>query len=196
MKHAKKCNRLTSKSRVKLIALVISLSVLLLVTAGGVLAYLAVSTDPIPNTFISTEVSCSLITTKTNESSLSYDALTNVQVENTGTIDGYVRVRLIPTWVDASGKVQGVKGWTPVVTLNSTDWIEHSDGFYYYKKPLAPAAITSNMLSANIIMNGDDRQEDFADNDFRQKLDVYVDIIQSTPTSAVQEAWGVNPTTW
>ena len=61
MKHGKKYKRLTKKS--KLILLIVAFSVLLLATAGGVLAYLAVSTEPIPNTFVSSDVSCEVIVT-------------------------------------------------------------------------------------------------------------------------------------
>ncbi len=188
MKHAKHQKRLTSKSKSKLVIMIVAFSVLLLVTAGGVLAYLAVSTDPIPNTFVSTEVSCELTAEGTEGKTYS-----NIQVTNTGSIDGFVRVRLVATWVDEDGAIQGIPAWTPNVTINTTDWVKHTDGFYYYRRALAPDVTTPNMLTADIQLNGT-LYDDYADNGFVQKLDIYTEIIQSNPTTAVQEAWKVIPT--
>lgn len=189
MKHGKKYKRLTKKS--KLILLIVAFSVLLLATAGGVLAYLAVSTEPIPNTFVSSDVSCEVIVTD-SVAGYSYSA---VQVKNTGSIDGFIRVRLVPTWVDENGETQGLPAWEPNVKLNETDWVKHTDGFYYYRGALAPGGTTNNMLDAVLETGGDYRvDQGFADNDFRTKLDIYAEIIQSSPTSAVQEAWEVIPT--
>ena len=188
MKHGKKYKRLTKKS--KLILLIVAFSVLLLATAGGVLAYLAVSTEPIPNTFVSSDVSCEVIVTD-NVAGYSYSA---VQIKNTGSIDGFIRVRLVPTWVDKNGETQGLPAWTPEVALNETDW-KYQDGFYYYKHAVSPDTLTNNMLTAALVTSGDYRvDQNFADNDFRGKLEIYAEIIQSSPTTAVYEAWGVIPT--
>lgn len=194
MKHTKKRNRLAGKSRRKLVVLIVTFSVLLLATVGGVLAYLAVSTEPIPNTFVPSNVSCEVIVTP-SEKNYSYSDITVRNNSSDNGIDGFVRVRLVPTWVDENGRTQGLPAWEPNVELNKTDWFEHTDGFYYYRRALAPGDTTNNMLTAVLQTGGDYRDSNFADNDFRKKLDIYAEIIQSSPTTAVLEAWKVNPTT-
>lgn len=73
----------------------------------------------------------------------------NVKVQNKGTGDVYVRVRLVPQWSDPSLSVSNVK-----LNLNiSDDWIDNkdNDGYYYYKDILKSGEITSNILNSIVI---------------------------------------------
>jgi len=69
----------------------------------------------------------------------------------------FVRVAVNGYYVkDADGKQEIVEPWDGEITIG-TDWFEGSDGFYYYKKAIAPGASTSDLLGADITLTkGDD----------------------------------------
>lgn len=91
---------------------------------------------------------------------------TNVEIQNTGNTDVYIRAALIGQWLDeesddpvfgytdfTSGQFVSVDSWYQDVIVNKTNkqgsftglpgtnWELHDDGFYYYKEPVAPGKI-------------------------------------------------------
>lgn len=166
------------KSGVLLIAAVL----LLVMAVGGTIAYLATSTDPVVNTFTpgSTDI--------TVDEEFDGKVKTDVAIENNGTVDAYIRVKVLFTWQDASGNVYGT---LPKVNEHYTiewkldGWDEGSDGFYYYTTPVA-AEGTTGILFTNCQPVAESEPEGY---------DLHVEIlaqsIQAQPTNVVVEKWGV-----
>lgn len=153
------------------------LVVLLLTFAvGGTLAYLVTQTDSVVNTFTPANVDTEIDETFVN------NVKSSIKVENKGNIPVYVRVALVGNWCDSNGNV--VEPWNGSVTINSSDWIEGNDGYYYYTRPLAASATTSNLLRSSITASA---REDGA----HLVITVLQQSIQAEPTTAVQNAWGV-----
>lgn len=76
-----------------------------------------------------------------------------VQVKNTGANPAYVRVR-----VDKSIRLaENVSGDADISLIgldyNTADWVEQ-DGYYYYKKPLAPETMTTPLFE-HVSFSGD-----------------------------------------
>jgi len=78
--------------------------------------------------------------------------------EHTGTKDrpgtyAYIRVAIVPVWRNADGTT-GSGLPTGNVQLNTTigetnsKWFLHTDGYYYYKDPVAPDATTDKLLDS------------------------------------------------
>ena len=110
---------------------------------------------------------------------------TNVRVKNTGKTEVYVRVMLVETWKNASNQVvERPKDAKVIYDWGSDDWKkDSSDGYYYYTKPLAAGATTPNLIkSATCTVPEGAALLD---------LEVVAQAIQSIPTDAVEEAWGV-----
>jgi len=78
-----------------------------------------------------------------------YDKI--VYVENTGTKAVYVRVYLTPAWTDPEGASLPLKAGDPSVPMATfplldNGWFLHTDGYYYYKDPVAPGASTAYLI--------------------------------------------------
>ena len=68
--------------------------------------------------------------------------------------------------------------------LNKVDWFE-KDGYYYAKAPVAPKGNTPVLIEkcTEVAANAPDG--------YTLSLEILADAIQSTPTRAVEQAWGV-----
>lgn len=158
------------------------LSLLLVATmmVGGTLAWLSTKSAPITNTFLPSKVACQV----QEEFNSTTGVKTNVNVENTGDIDAYIRVKLVSYRTNDAGQHIGGTAELPAFDLGK-GWVEHG-GYYYYTKPVKPnqkpeAALTKEMkLKVNC---------DGADGG-HQAIDVMAEAIQSVPEDAVQAAWG------
>lgn len=68
-------------------------------------------------------------------------------MKNTGTVDFYTRVKIEKSFVPAQGDELPELN-TGLVELNiSKDWELCEDGFYYYKKPVAPGEKTEPLFT-------------------------------------------------
>jgi len=65
------------------------------------------------------------------------DVTKKVYGENNGTVDFYLRVKVVKTITDKNGKTDTLNFDNITLDLNTTDWTE-KDGFYYYNKALKP----------------------------------------------------------
>lgn len=160
------------------VLLLAALAVIAMGVVGGTVAYLVTKTDPVVNTFTPGEVSCKIDET--------FDGTTksNVYVTNTGNTNAYIRAAIIVTWKDAAGNIAATvpaKGTDYTLELNETDWVEH-DGYYYYKGSVAPNAQTEKLIKTctDLRSNGD----------YTLCVEILADAIQSSPDSAVTQAWG------
>lgn len=166
-----------NKHRILLVLLVASLSVLLIL-CGTVLAYMFRQTEYKDNEFVPANVSCKVVE--------AFDGVekTSIQVQNTGNIDAYLRVRLVSYWVDADGNIVAKPSSMPEINM-ATGWIKGTNNTYYYTKPVSPAAQTGSLLSSPIILEEDE-------NGYMQVIEVFAEAIQSKPYNAVINSWKVS----
>ncbi len=157
-------------------ALILSLCLIFALAVGTTFALLKANTDPVTNTFAAATSGIDIIEKVDN------GVKSSVMVKNTGTATSYVRAKLVLNWVDENNNI--VSGGTlPTVTLNSDNsWFEGSDGIYYYKTPVAPKGLTSNLLNESIAQTN-------APVGCHLEVTVLAESIQAAPSEAVEGAW-------
>lgn len=161
-------------------ALTLLLSLALLCSAVvGTLAYLTTQTEPIQNTFTTSEVTNNIVeefdgTTKTS-----------IKVENTGDIDAYIRVKLVTYRVNDQGQRIGGTAVIPEFTP-ANGWFKVGDHYYY------PTAVSANESTENLLPEGGIKLMQYADADGgKQVIEVMAESIQSVPTTTVENVWKV-----
>ena len=165
------------------LVLVVSLLALLLVVAGGTLAWLTAQ-DSVSNTFTPAHVSCT-VTEDFNGTVKS-----NVNVKNTSDINAFIRVKLVTYRVNSDGQRIGGTATIPTFTPGE-GWVKYGD-FYYYTLPVAPNATPEAAL---IGTKGIELKDSYKDADGgKQVIEVMAEAIQSQPERAVGQAWGVTIT--
>lgn len=161
------------------LVLVVSVLVLLLVVAGGTLAWLTAQTDGVVNTFTPAQVSCK-VTENFNGTTKS-----NVNVTNTSDIDAYIRIKLVTYRVNAQNQHIGGTATIPTFTPGQ-GWVEH-DGYYYYTLPVKAGGTPATYLISSIDLTGSYNDADGG----KQVVEVMAEAIQSSPPEAVGKSWGV-----
>lgn len=160
--------------------LLLSLMVLVTLAIGGTLAYLTTDTDPVQNNFKPSFVDC--------EVTENFDGTTksNVNVENIGDTEAYIRVKLVTYRVNDEG--QHIGGTAEIPGFNpGTNWVKYGD-YYYYTRPVAPGDEPAADLIDSITLTG---SYDDADGG-KQVIEVMAEAIQSGPVEAVGSSWGVS----
>lgn len=113
---------------------------------------------------------------------------TCIQIQNTGSIDAYLRLRLVSYWVNSSGEIIAKPAPLPAFAYDSSNWFQGSNDTYYYKNPVSPNNLTSNLLdtdtSASIPLAVDEEGNKLV-------IKVFAEAIQSAPQLAVTNSWGV-----
>lgn len=154
---------------------------------GTSLAFLVDKSITITNTFEPSEVKGDI----TEEFKNGDEIKKNVVIQNTGDVDAYVRVALVPNWVDASGNIadeveQG--DYAIELALGNSGWFKGSDDYYYYSYPVAPNASTPVLVKSCQPLVP---KTDAAGNELHFELHVIASLIQAEPDAAVVEAWDV-----
>mgnify|MGYP004624583965 CR=1 FL=1 len=164
------------------LVLVVSLLALLLVVAGGTLAWLTAQ-DSVSNTFTPAHVTCDV--DETFQDGIKSD----VKIKNTSDIPVYIRASIIVTWKDSFGNVYGqlpVAGTDYTMTMaNDSKWVPNGD-YYYFTSPVAVGATTGTLISSCTVEEGATIPEGYA-----LSVEIIAEAIQSQPARAVQQAWGV-----
>ena len=163
-------------------AIVMATVLLLALAIGGTVAWLSTKGEPITNTFTPSKVACEV----QEEFNSTTGEKTSVNVQNTGDIDAFIRVKLVTYRTNDEGQHIGgtaeIPGFTP-----GADWVKHGD-YYYYTKPVAPNQKPGADLIGRMTLT-----ENYNDADGgHQSIDVMAEAIQSVPEAAVQAAWGKN----
>ena len=152
-------------------ALIIALALILVLAVGGTVAYIFTQTDPVINTFTPTEAKIT-VDEETNS-----NQKTSITVVNNSTgVPVYIRVALVANMIDGAGNVTGaasVPEFTP-----GDDWLEGSDGYYYYTKAVPVGGSTGNLLYTPMTLSEN------------MQVVVLADAIQAMPKQAVIDAWG------
>ena len=162
------------KHGILLLLLIASVAVSLIL-CGTVLAYMFRQTQYEDNHFTPAEVSCKVLETFNGEEK------TSIQIQNTGNIDAYLRVRFVSYWVDAEGKIVAKPSVMPEIHM-AAGWVMGSDNTYYYQESVAPEESTDSLLSSPILLEKDE-------NGYLQVLEVFAEAIQSQPQGAVTSSW-------
>lgn len=164
----------------RLNATIISVVLILTLAVGGTIAFLSTKTDPVVNTFNPSQVTCSVVEDFDGKTK------TNVNVENTGDIPAFIRVKLVAYRTNDAGQHIGGVSEVPAFTLGK-DWARCGD-YYYYTYPVAPGATPADSLAEVIKLT-----ENYTDVDGgHQSIDVIAEAIQAGPEAAVKAAWGDN----
>lgn len=161
-------------------AIVMATVLLLALAIGGTVAWLSTKSAPITNTFTPSKVACK-VTENFNGT-----VKTNVNVENTGDTQAFIRVKLVTYRTNNQGQHIGGTAELPEFELG-TGWVKH-DGYYYYTKPVEPNQKPEVELTKEMPLKGNC---DGADGG-HQAIDVMAEAIQSVPQDAVQAAWGLS----
>lgn len=119
----------------------------------------------------------------------------NVRIKNTGNVPAYIRVALVPAWVDDEGNIAAKPAsleqldndcniaWGKDGNGYENDWFIGSDGFYYCKTVIEPDESTP-ILIKSCTVKGEGHEYDF-------ELQIIASAVQSLPTSTVGEVWPV-----
>ena len=161
-------------------ALVAALALILVFSVGATTAFLLTQTSPVTNTFTPSHVSCSVTESFEN------NVKSQVNVENTGDTEAYIRVKLVTYRVNEQGQHIGGTAAVPQFTPGE-NWVKNGE-YYYYTLPVQPNQKPAADLISSITLTGS-----YADADGgHQAIDVMAEAIQSSPDKAVNEAWGVS----
>lgn len=174
------------KPRINKAAVLLTAAVLLIGTVvGSTVAYLIAQTDVVENTFEYAKVSC-----KVKEDFNGGNTKKNVQITNTGSTNAYIRATYVVNWLDSNGNIAASvpEGYRYDLTENPDGkWTKGTDGYFYYLSPVAPDASTPGSLLTCTVTRPENPE-------YRLSVEILATAIQSTPTKAVTEAWGVTPT--
>ena len=173
------------------VLLLAALVVIAIGVVGGTVAYLVTNTTPVVNTFEPGYVSCR-INEKGPDGKKDFEnnvdtEKKNVTVTNTGNVDAFIRAAIIVTWKDSAGNIAAtvpVKDTDYSMELNETNWKKQGD-YYYYNSSVESMGTTENLIKSCTVLN--------PNGDYNLSVEILADAIQSTPATAVIEAWGVNP---
>ena len=163
--------------------LLLLLLVLVVSLCGTVLAYMYQHTGQEEYQFRPATVACSV------QETVSGGSKTSIQIRNDGTIDAFLRLRLVSYWVNSSGEIIARPASLPSFSYDTSKWVAGSNDTYYYKNPVSPNNLTSNLLSEigsiALAVDGDGN---------KQVIEVFAEAIQSAPETAVTSSWGVTIT--
>lgn len=159
--------------------LLIAVILLISTAVGSTVAFLATKTEPVENSFEYADVSCEVMQDRDTDGSI-------VQVKNTGTISAYIRAAVVANWIDVDGNIAASvpEGYSYDLTCSSGSWVQGNDGFSYYLLPVAPGASTEGSLLTCTVTCPETPE-------YTLSVEVLTEAIQSTPASAVNEAWNV-----
>lgn len=119
------------RRRAKPFLLLLSIVLILGLSIGGTVAYLAANSQSVENQFTPGQVSCAVGT--------------DGKITNTGNVKAYLRASVIANWVDADGNIV-VKNAAPNFTV-AAGWT-NVGGIYYYKDAVEPGASVAFVTSA------------------------------------------------
>jgi len=178
-----------------------SLVLLIAFAVGGTVAYISMKTDPVTNTFTLGTVPIKVV------EKLDGNVKKEVAIKNEGTVDAYIRAKVIVNWVSETDN-SVVYGQAPVKDVDyeieympdmdsNTDGIQNKwslgdDGYYYYTEPVKPTTPTEDYLFTNCSPIKDKTPEGYT-----LSVEILAQSIQAgTSDEAIKQAWKVNPETW
>lgn len=176
------------KRSIKPFLIAFCVCILACAAVSGSLAWLTSTPEHVVNSFIPGVVTIEV--DETFDHSTKYD----VSIKNTGNVPAYIRVALIPAWVDDKGNIAAKPvslelnddcniAWGKDGNGYEADWFIGSDGFYYCKTVINPGDYTPILIKSCTVKDGEHKY------DF--ELQIIASAVQSLPTSTVGEVWPV-----
>lgn len=171
----------------KKILLAAVMAMLLGIAAVGTsLAFLVDQTSKITNQFVPSTVTGEI------EENFDGQIKEDVAIRNNGDIPAYIRVTVVPNWVDKDGNIAAeVEGDDYVIEWNlspTSQWIKCADGFYYHTSPVEPSNATDILITSCKPLVS---KTDASGNPLHFELHVIASLIQAEPSNAVKDAWKV-----
>ena len=166
------------------LVLAAALALTLIFSAGGTLAGLAASTEETVTTFSPAQMEITVREDFDGETKKS------VKVENRSETAVYIRVSLVPTWVNAAGEPMAQSASLDDLTftnLPANGWVKHGN-YYYYTQSVSAGAITPELFTSAVV------KDNAAPTGCTMELRVLAQAVQATPKDAVTAAWGLDPT--
>lgn len=176
------------KSKVRMNrATVLLMAILMLigVVAGSTVAYLIDKTGNVANTFEYGKVSCRV------EEKFDKKEKKDVQIQNTGNVNAYIRATYVINWLDTDGNIVASvpDGYSYSLTLNPGNKWKKIGDYYYYPDPVAPDHLTDGSLLTCTV----EYPQDLANPEYTLSVEILATAVQSEPANAISEAWGVTP---
>ena len=176
------------KRSVKPFLIAFCVCILACAAISGSLAWLISAPGPVVNEFIPGEVTIQV------DETFNGTTKQNVRIKNTGNVPAYIRVALVPAWVDDEGNIAAKPAslelnddcditWGKDGNGYEADWFKGSDGFYYCKTFINPGDYTPILIKSCTVIDGE-HEYDF-------ELQVIASAVQSLPTSTVEKVWPV-----
>lgn len=166
------------------VVLAISVLVLILGLVGTTLGFLVDQTSEIKNTFQSAKAKITVV-----EDITTSGVKNSVKIKNeSDKFPVFIRARVIVTWKDDAGNVSAtapVEGTDYKLTWTKENWVEHTDGNYYYTNSVDVGASTVYLFTDCKPVDGK------APEGYHLSVEIIADCIQSYPADAVEEAWGI-----
>lgn len=175
------------KRSVKPLLIAVCVLVIACTAISGSLAWLISGPQQVVNTFEAGNAAIEIVETfEDNKKS-------DVKVTNIGNVPVYIRVALIPAWVDDNGNIAAKPASLSDCTITwgeegsgtedapGSGWFKGSDGFYYCETAVAPGSLTP-ILIKECRVNDIPQEFDF-------ELQVIASAVQSRPTSTVEDVW-------
>lgn len=176
------------KRSIKPFLIAFCVCILACAAVSGSLAWLTSTPEQVVNSFTP-----GVVTIQVDEK---FDGSTksNVRIKNTGDVPAYIRVALVPAWVDDEGNIAAKPAslelnddcniaWGKVGNGYEDDWFIGSDGFYYCKTVIEPDGSTPILIKSCTVKDGEHKY------DF--ELQVIASAVQSLPTTTVETVWPV-----
>ena len=185
----------------KELAMILSLSLLLLLVIGTTVAYIYTATSPVKNIFEPSRVACAVVENGREPVTGSLvdidETKENVKIQNTGDTDAYIRVAVTVNWASADGTrvwaQKPAQGTDYTITFNdNSDWFDGGDGFYYYKKAVSPDDLTSVLIDRAVLNDGVTSLKGTDGTEYFLSVEIVASAIQSAPADVVEEQWKVS----
>lgn len=173
------------KRSIKPFLIAFCVCILACAAVSGSLAWLISTPEPVVNTFTP-----GVVTIQVDEK-FNGTTKSDVRIKNTGDVPAYIRVALVPAWVDDEGNIAAKPAslgdcnitWGNNGNGYEDDWFIGSDGFYYCKTVIEPDGSTPILIKSCTVKDGEHKY------DF--ELQIIASAVQSLPTSTVGEVWPV-----
>ena len=173
------------KRSIKPFLIAFCVCILACAAVSGSLAWLISTPGPVVNEFTPGEVTIQV------DETFNGTTKQNVRIKNTGNVPAYIRVALVPAWVDDEGNIAAKPAsldncnitWGEGGNGYEDDWFIGSDGFYYCKTVIEPDGSTPILIKSCTVKDGE-HEYDF-------ELQVIASAVQSLPTSTVETVWPV-----
>ncbi len=160
----------------KLLVALASAALVLITATGTTLAWLTANSATVTNSFDPAKITCE--TKETFKDGVKSD----VRIQNTGTMDAYIRAVLIPVWKDGSSIAAKAASMSDcgMVWGDMTKWTLGADGYYYCTVPIPAGDYTPPLI---------DTCTAAASDGLRFELQISAQAVQALPATTLASVW-------